>query len=47
MGLYSAIKNKGIMKFTSKWMKLKDNIHSGVAQTQKDAHGMYSLISAH
>ena len=43
---YSAIKNKNIMNFAGKWMKL-ENILSEVTQAQKDIHGMYSLISAY
>jgi hypothetical protein len=41
---YSAIKNEDILRFVSKWMEL-ENILSKVTQTQKDMHGMYSLIS--
>ena len=40
----SAIKNEGITSFSSKRMEL-ENILSEVTQTQKDMHGMYSLIS--
>ena len=42
---YSAIKN--IMKFAGKWMELENIILNVVTQTQKNAHGMYSLISGH
>ena len=43
---YSAVKKK-IRKFAGKWMELeKKIILSEVTQTQKDKHGMYSLISA-
>jgi hypothetical protein len=41
---YSAINNKDILSFAGKWMEL-ENILSEVTQTQKDIHGMYSLIS--
>jgi len=44
MEYYSAIKNKDIMNFTSKWMELEDTILSEVTQTQKNMHVMYSLI---
>ena len=44
---YSAIKNKDIMSFAGKWMELQNINLSEVAQTQKDVHGMYSLISGH
>jgi hypothetical protein len=40
----SAIKNNAFMKFLSKWMKL-ENILSEVIQSQKNTHGMHSLIS--
>ena len=44
---YSAIKNKGIMNFSGKWMELENIILSEVAETQNDMHGMYSLISGY
>ena len=50
MEYYSAIKNNDFMKFTGKWMELKNIILSEVALTQKDKYGicantiMYSLI---
>ena len=42
---YSAIKNEDIMSSAGKWMELENIILSEVTQTQKDIHGMYSLIS--
>ena len=45
MEYYSAIKNNDYMKFLCKWMDLENIILSEVTQTQKNAHGMYSLIS--
>ena len=42
---YSAIKNEGILSFAGKWMELENIILSEVTQTQKDMHGMFSLIS--
>jgi hypothetical protein len=33
------------MNFASKWMELKNIILCEITQTQKDMHGMYSLIS--
>ena len=37
-----------IMKFVGKWMELgKKIIPSEVTQTQKDKHGMYSLVSGY
>ena len=44
---YSAIKNNEIMKFLGKWMDLEDIILSEVTQSQKNIHGMYSLISGY
>ena len=43
----SAIKNEGIMNFAGKWIVLENIILSAVTQTQKDMHGMYSLISGY
>jgi hypothetical protein len=42
MDFYSAIKNKGIMNFASKWMQLNNIILWEVTQTPKDEniHGM-------
>jgi hypothetical protein len=45
MEYYSAFKNKDILSFAGKWMELENGILSEVTQTQKDMHGMYSLIS--
>jgi hypothetical protein len=45
MQCYSAIKNEDIMNFAGKWMELGNIILSERTQTQKDIHGMYSLIS--
>ena len=47
MEYYSAIKNKDILSFAHKWMELENIILSEVIQTQKDMHGMYSLISVY
>ena len=44
MEYYSAIKNNDLMKFIGKWIELENIILSEVTQTQKDMHGMYSLI---
>lgn len=43
---YSAITNKDIMSFEGKWMEL-ESILSEVTQTQKDMHGVNSLISGY
>ena len=47
MKYYSAIKNKEIVKFAGKCMKLENIILSEAIQTQKDKHGMYSLTSGY
>jgi hypothetical protein len=44
---YAAIKNNDFVKFAGKWMELKNTILSEVAQTQKNIHGIYSLISGY
>jgi hypothetical protein len=47
MEYYSATKNNNVMKFTCKWMELENIILSEVTQSQKNTHGMYSLISGY
>jgi hypothetical protein len=47
MEYYSAIKNEDILSFASKWMELGNTIPREVTQTQKDMHGMYSLIGVY
>ena len=47
MGYYSVIKNEDILNCAGKWMELENIILSDVTQTQKDMHGMYSLISGY
>jgi hypothetical protein len=48
MVYYSSVKNNELMKFLSKWMEL-ENIEnrklSEVFQSQKNTHGMHSLIN--
>ena len=44
---YSAVKNKDIMKFAGKWIEPENIILSEITQTQKDMHGMYSLVSGY
>ena len=46
MEYYSAIKNNYFMKFLGRWMEL-ENILSEVSQSQKNTHGMHSLISGY
>ena len=45
MEYYSAIKNNKFMKFLDKWVELESIILSEVTQSQKNTHGMQSLIS--
>lgn len=47
MKYYSAIINNEFMKFLGKWMELENSILSEVTQSQKNTHGMYSLISGY
>jgi hypothetical protein len=47
MEYYSAIKNEDTLIFAGKWMELENIILSEITQTQKDVHGMYSLISGY
>ena len=45
MEYYSAVKNDEFMKFLVKWIDLENIMLSEVTQSQKNIHGMYSLIS--
>jgi hypothetical protein len=47
MDYYSAIKNNDLMKSLGKWMELENIILSKVTQSQKNTHGMHSLISGY
>lgn len=47
MEYYSAEKDNDSMKFAGKWMELENIILSEITQTQKDKHGMYSLINGY
>jgi len=47
MGYYSAIKNNAFMKFISKMNEIENIIQSEVTQSQKNTHGMHSLISGY
>jgi hypothetical protein len=47
MEYYSAIKKNGFMKLLGKWMDLEGINLSGVTQSQKNSHDMYSLISGY
>ena len=43
-GVQCSNKNNDFMKFAGKWMELENIILSEVTQSQKNMHGMYSLI---
>jgi hypothetical protein len=45
MEYYSAIKNNDFMKFLDKWVVLENIILSEVTQSQKNTHGIHSLIN--
>jgi hypothetical protein len=45
--LHSCLKKNNVMKFAGKWMELEKIILCEIAQTQKDRHVMYSLISGY
>jgi hypothetical protein len=47
MEYYSAIKSNEFMNLLGKWMHLEDIILSVVTQSQKNTHGMHSLISGY
>ena len=47
MEYYSVIRNNEFMKFLEKWMELENIILSEVTESQKNTHGMHSLISAY
>ena len=44
---YSAIKNNEFVKFLEIGMDLEDIIPSEVTQSQKNTHGMHSLIGGY
>jgi hypothetical protein len=47
MEYYSNIKNEDILSLTDKWMELENIILSEITQTQKNMHGVYSLINGY
>jgi hypothetical protein len=47
MAYYSAIKNNEFMKFLGKWMYLENIIMTDMTQSQKNTHGMHSLINGY
>jgi hypothetical protein len=44
---YSAIKKSEFMQFLDKWIDLEDIILSDIMQSQKNTHGIHSLISGY
>jgi hypothetical protein len=44
---YLVIKNNDFIKFLGKWMELENIILNEVSQSEKNTHGMYSLISGY
>ena len=44
---YFAIKNNEFMNFLGKWIELEYIILTKVTQSQKNTHGMYSLINGY
>jgi hypothetical protein len=47
MEYYLTTKNDEFTKFLDKWIELENIILSDVTQSQKNTHGMHSLISAY
>ena len=47
MECYSAIKNNDFMQFLNKWLELENIILSDKTQSQKNTHGMHSLINGY
>ena len=47
MEYYSAIKNDEFMNFLGKWTELENIFLSVVTQSQKNTHGIHSLISGY
>jgi hypothetical protein len=47
MEYYPAIKNNDFMKFLGKWMEIENITLSELTLSQKNRHGMYSLISGY
>ena len=47
MEYYSAMKSNVFTELTGKWIDLENIILSEVIQSQKNTHGIYSLISGY
>ena len=47
MEYYSAMKSYVFTELTGKWIDLENIILSEVTQSQKNTHGIYSLISGY
>ena len=44
---WNTIKNNDFMKFTGKWIEFENIFLSEITQSQKDTHGMHSLLSGY
>jgi hypothetical protein len=47
MEYHSGFRSEDILSFEGNWMELENIILGEVTQTQKDMHGIYSLISGY
>jgi hypothetical protein len=47
MEYYSAIKNNEFMKFLGRWIEPEHIVLSEVTQSQKNTHGIHSLINGY
>ena len=47
MDYYLAVKSNEFMKFLGKWVELENVMLSEMTQSQKNTHGMHSLISGY
>jgi hypothetical protein len=47
MEYYSAIKSNNFMKFLGKWMEVENTMLNELTESQKNIHGMHSLISGY
>jgi hypothetical protein len=43
----SAIKSEDILSLAGKWMELENIILNKITQSQRDIHGIYSIISGY
>jgi hypothetical protein len=47
MEYHLVIKNVDMLSFAGKWMEVENIILSKITQTQKDIHGIYSIINGY